>query len=78
MVAVPAATPVTTPVLPTAATPAALLLHTPPAVAFDKAVLLPAHTLAVPVMAPALGNALTVTTFVAYALLAPQNGKVTI
>jgi hypothetical protein len=68
MVAVPATTPVTTPVPPTEATPVALLLHVPPAVAFDNAVVLPAHTVAVPVIVPALGSALTVTTLVVLAL----------
>ncbi len=68
MVAVPAATPLTIPVLPTEATPAAELLHAPPVVALLSVVVLPAHTLAVPVILPALGNALTVTTLVVLAL----------
>jgi hypothetical protein len=53
---VPAATPVTTPVLPTVAMPVALLLQVPPAVAFDKVLVLPAHNVAVPDMAPGVGS----------------------
>ena len=65
MVAVPAVTPVTVPVLPTVATAVAVLLHAPPVAASVKPVVEPAHTVAVPVMLPADGNGLTVTTLVA-------------
>ncbi len=68
MVAVPAATPLTMQVLPTVATPVAPLLHTPPVVAFDNVVVLPAHTVAVPVIVPPDGSGLTVTTCVVVAL----------
>lgn len=68
MVAVPVDTPVTMPVLLTVAIPAALLLHTPPVVASVKGVVAPVHTVAVPVMVPALGKGFTVTTAVALPL----------
>ena len=68
MVAVPAATPVTTPVLATVAIPVALLLHAPPVVPLVNVVVPPAHTVAVPVIEPALGKGLTVTTLVTTAL----------
>ncbi len=68
MVAVPAATPVTTPVLPTVAMPVALLLHVPPVVALLSVVVLPTVTVAVPVMVPADGNGLTVITLVVVAV----------
>ena len=70
MVAVPAVTPITDPVLPTVAIVVAVLLHAPPVAASDKPVVEPTHTVAVPVMVPADGNGLTVTTSVAIA--APQ------
>jgi hypothetical protein len=38
------------------ATPVAELLHAPPVVAFDNVVLLPAHIVAVPVIAPGEGS----------------------
>ncbi len=62
MVAVPAAMPLTIPVLPTVATPVALLDHVPPPVAEDNEVVLPTHTDSVPEMVA--GSALTVTTAV--------------
>lgn len=62
-VAVPAETPVTTPVLVTVATDGALLTHEPP-VEGDKVVVLPAQILLDPVML-AIGIGLTVTTGVA-------------
>jgi hypothetical protein len=71
MVAVPAVTPVTVPVLPTVATPVAVLLHAPPVAASVKPVVEPAHTIAVPVMLPADGNGLTVTVVVAAAVPQP-------
>ena len=65
MVAVPAATPVTVPVLPTVATVVAVLLQAPPVVASLNPVVAPAQTIAVPVIVPADGSGLTVTTLVA-------------
>jgi len=62
MVDVPAAIPVTTPVLPTVATETALLLHVPPLVALASVVVLLMQVNAVPVIAAGLG--LTVTTLV--------------
>jgi hypothetical protein len=51
IVTVPEATPVTTPVVePTVAIAVLLLLHVPPDVALLSVVILPGHTLAVPVM----------------------------
>ena len=49
--AVPPATPVTTPELVTVAIVALLLLHVPPVVASLNAVVEPGHTVGVPVMA---------------------------
>ena len=71
MVAVPADTPVTVPVVPTVATVVAVLLHAPPVVASLNPVVEPAQTVAVPVMVPADGNGLTVTTLVAAAIPQP-------
>jgi hypothetical protein len=48
--------------------PVAELLHAPPVVALLSVVALPAVTVAVPVIIPAVGNALTVTTLVVLAL----------
>lgn len=62
MVEVPAATPVTMPVLPTVALVTALLLHVPPLVALASVVVLPIQVNAVPVIVAGLG--LTVTTLV--------------
>ena len=64
MVDVPADTPPTVPPL-TVATPVLVLLHMPPVAPSLNAVVEPAHTVAVPVMVPATGNGLTVTTCVA-------------
>ena len=50
MVALPAATPVTTPVEPTVATAVLPLLHVPPPVELLKGVVNPAQTTAVPVI----------------------------
>ena len=63
MVAVPAATPVTTPVeLFTVATAASLVVHAPPAVPLLEKVVVPLTQIAcVPLMTPALGAATTVT-----------------
>ena len=65
MVAVPAATPVTMPVVPTAAIPVAELLQTPLCIASLSEVVAPAVTMAVPFIVPETGNAFTVTTRVA-------------
>ena len=51
MVDEPAEIPVTTPVVLTVATAGNELLHVPPAVASARAVVLPAHTAGVPVIA---------------------------
>ena len=64
IVAVPADTPVTSPLLFTVAIPVALLLHVPPAVASENCVVLPEHTVCVPVIAATTGAALTVTVLV--------------
>ena len=57
MVVEPAVIPVTIPVLPIMATLGAELLHTPPVVVFDKAIVLPAQTVAMLTIGPRLGNA---------------------
>ena len=62
--------PVTVPVLPTVATAVLLLAHVPPITVLLSAVVLPVHTVAVPLSVPADGAALTVTTLVA--ALVPQ------
>ena len=67
MFAVPWAIPVTIPAAFTVAVAEALLLHAPPLAASANVVTDPAHTLAIPVMVPALGNGLIVTTVVAFA-----------
>ena len=62
MVTVPAATPVTTPVLEfTVAMPVLLLLQLPPVVTFARVVVLPIQALSVPVIAATVGRALIVT-----------------
>ena len=68
MVVLPADTPVTLPEPSTAPTDKVTLLHTPPVAASVKAVFEPAHTIGVPVMVPAFGIGLTVTTWVAAAV----------
>ncbi len=61
MVAVPAETPLTTPVeAPTVATPVALLLQVPPEVELANVVVDPTQMEVVPVMAAKTGNGLTV------------------
>jgi hypothetical protein len=68
---VPALTPVTNPeLLFTVATEVALLVQVPPGVpvASDNCVVLPLQTVSVPVIVPATGVALTVTTAVAVAV----------
>ena len=58
--------PITTPLDDTVPTAALVLLHTPPPVPLDVSdVVLPAHTVAVPLMVPPVGTALTVTATVA-------------
>ena len=68
MVAVPAATPVTTPVvLFTVATAALLVVHAPPLVPFEVNVVLPVpQMVCVPLNVPALGAAVTVIVPVAF------------
>ena len=68
MIVLPADTPVTLPEPSTVPTEEVTLLHAPPAAASVKAVFAPAHTIGVPVMVPAFGNGLTVTTWVATAV----------
>jgi len=67
IVAVPAPTPVTTPVLPMEAIDVLLLLHEPPAVLEEllNVTVAPAHTVEEPVMLPAATDGLTVTVAVA-------------
>jgi hypothetical protein len=60
----PARTPVTTP-LPETVALVLETLQTPPVAASVTVILAPAQTLVAPVMLPATGNMLTVTTFVA-------------
>lgn len=61
MVAVPAATPVTTPVEPTVAAAVLVLVQTPPVVVLVNEVVAAAHTVPVPVIVPAEGNGFTAT-----------------
>jgi alpha-D-ribose 1-methylphosphonate 5-triphosphate synthase subunit PhnH len=68
MVAVPAVMPVTLPVEPTVATLVEPELHIPPPEPSVTLIIDPAHTLKGPVIVPASGNGLTVTTVVALAL----------
>ena len=69
--AVPAATPDTTPAVLTVAMPVALDDQTPPGAATVRVVVPPPHTVAVPVITPAAGALLTVTMRVA-AVSVPQ------
>ena len=73
MVAVPAPTPVTSPVeLLTVATPVAFDDQAPPAAPFDEKVVVPAaQMVCVPLSVPAFGAAVTVTVLVAVALAHP-------
>jgi hypothetical protein len=59
---VPAATPVTTPVLPTVAIPVDEELHTPPLTVLPRVIVLPTHTLDAPLIVAAYG--FTVMTFI--------------
>jgi hypothetical protein len=60
MILVPGDTPVTTPVPEIVATVGVPLIHTPPVVALASVVVLPVHTVKVPVMGNGLGLTLTV------------------
>ncbi len=73
MVAVPAATPVTTPVLLlTVAIPVLFEVQAPPALPFEEKVVVPATQMfCVPLTVPAFGVAETVTVLVAVALAHP-------
>ena len=71
MVIVPADTPFTLPDPSTVATPVAVLLQAPPEAVSLKPVTELTHTVAVPVIVPADGNGLTVTTSVAAAVPQP-------
>jgi len=64
-VVVPAATPVTTPVVPTVAIDASAVLHVPPAVALARVVVAPAHTTRVPEIGVVAADTLTVKVVVA-------------
>ncbi len=68
---VPADTPVTTPVAPTVATPALLLLHVPPVVALARVVVPFEHIVVPPVIAATVGSGFTVITLVAVAVPQP-------
>ena len=68
MVAEPAATPVTVPVVLTVAIEGLLLLHTPPAVASIKVLTELGQMMVEPVMAATVGAALTVTVVVVAAV----------
>ena len=62
---VPADTPVTTPVEATVATPVELELHVPPPAASVRLVVVPTHSVGVPVIVPATGSGFTVMVLVA-------------
>jgi hypothetical protein len=64
IVAVPAATPVTTPPVPMLATDVLLLLHTPDGVGSVRVVVPPTHTLDAPLIPATTGSAFTVTVVV--------------
>lgn len=66
MVAVPGATPVTTPVVPTVAIPVAVLDQLPPVAVTLSVMVLPTQTDEGPVIGLTAGAGFTVTTFVAY------------
>lgn len=70
MVALPAATPVTTPAALTLAIDVLLLVHAPPLTASVNVDVAPAQMVDAPVTVPADGNGLTVIAFVA--LTVPQ------
>ena len=68
MIVVPDDRPATKPVASTVAVDGIVLVHAPPIEASVNAVFDPAQTVGVPVIAPAFGSALTVTTCVAAAV----------
>jgi len=69
IVAVPAVTPVTLPVIEfTVATAASDVVHTPPDVVLVKIVAEPIHAFIVPPIAASVGNAFTLTTACAFAV----------
>ena len=69
IVAVPAVTPVTLPVIVfTVATAALDVVHTPPDVVLVKIVAEPIHAFIVPPIAASVGNAFTLTTACAFAV----------
>ena len=68
MVVVPAVRPLTTPEVLTVATRVLVLLQTPPVAASVNVVDKPAITVAIPLIVPAEGDGLTVTTFVTAAV----------
>ena len=69
IVAVPAVTPVTFPVIEfTVATAALDVVHTPPDVVLVKIVAEPIHAFVVPAIAASVGNAFTLTTACAFAV----------
>ena len=80
MVAVPAATPVTTPVEAlTVAMPVLPDVHVPPLVPFEvNVVVAPEHIACVPLSVPALDGAVTVTVSVVVALVAQGEVAVTV
>src|SRR5947209_20620937 len=57
----PADTPVTTPASTPVPSPLSDELHTPPAVALAKVIVLPSHTAVAPLIAATVGNGFTVT-----------------
>ncbi len=64
MIVVPALTPVTTPDELMVATEVVPLVHAPPETVLDKVIVNPVHTLAEPLIVPAVGAALIETTAV--------------
>ena len=71
MVVFPEAIPVTLPEASTVPTEVVTLLHAPPAAPSVRVVLAPTQTTGVPVIVPAFGSGLTVTTCVAAAVPQP-------
>jgi hypothetical protein len=71
MVVVPEVNPLTMPVVPTVATAPLVLLHTPPVDASVNNVDEPGHAAAVPLIKPAVGGGLTVTTWATAAVTLP-------
>ena len=71
MVAVPAATPVSTPAVPMVATPVAVLLQALPPEVSLRVVVFPAHTCGIPVIGPGMG--ITVTYTIVVSVPPPQS-----